>query len=250
MTWRCLYLFTLTLALVPTTGWAITANVPSAADTFVMPLNSANNYGGAGALAVSASGLPKGEIHSLLRFSLASALSDFDQAFGSGNWVLDGASLQLTAAFSNNAIFNTSAAGQIAADWLADDTWVEGSGSPMSLSTTGFSFDLLPALVANGSEGLGLFAFNGSVSDTATYNLAISPGFLADVQAGSLLSILLSPGDAVVSGVFNSRNFATVANRPVLILSAIQVPEPASMGLVFSAIIGSLLVRPRFSESH
>jgi hypothetical protein len=238
-----------TLVLAPSAAWAVSATIPSAADAFVTSQFPGNNYGGAGAISVSAGGSSGRELFTLLRFDLASTLASFDQAFGAGNWTLDGASLQLTAASPMNQIFNSSEAGQIDADWLADDSWIEGSGGPNNSSTTGFSFDLLPALVANGSEGLGLLAFDGSESDAATYDLAISPGFLADVQAGSLLSILLSPGDAVVSGVFNSRNFASSANHPYLILSAVQVPEPATTVLAGIAIIGMLSRRRGFDLS-
>jgi hypothetical protein len=235
-----------TLVLAPTAAWAVTATIPSAADAFVTSQFPGNNYGGAGAISVSAAGTLGRELFTLLRFDLASTLSSFDQAFGAGNWTLDGASLQLTAASPSNQVFNSSEAGQIGADWLADDSWVEGTGSPMNTSTIGITLNALPALVANGSEGLGLLSFDGSTSDTATYDLAISPGFLADVQAGSLLSILLSPGDAVVSGVFNSRNFASPANHPYLILSAVQVPEPATTALAGIAIIGMLSRRRGF----
>lgn len=237
-------LFALTLVITPTTAWAVTAAIPAAADAFVTSEFPANNYGGAGAISVSAAGTSGRELFTVLRFDLASTLSSFNQAFGSGNWVLDGASLQLTATSANNQIFNPAAAGQIGADWLADDSWLEGTGSPMPGNVSpGISFDTYPALVAGGSEGLGLLAFDGSTSDTATYDLTISPGFLADVQAGNLLSILLSPGDAVVSGVFNSRNFVVSANRPYLILSAVQVPESATTALVGIAIIGMLSKR-------
>jgi hypothetical protein len=246
MIWRYRFLFTLSLVLAPTTAWAITANVPATADAFVTSQNPGNNYGSAGAISVSSAGTLGRELFTLLRFDLASTLSSFNQAFGASNWTLDGASLQLTAASPSNQIFNPTGAGLIGADWVADDSWVEGTGSPMSPSTVGITLDLIPALMSGGNEGLGLLPFDGSVSDTATYDLAISPGFLADVQSGSLLSIFLSPGDAVVSGVFNSRNFATVANRPVLILSAVQVPEPATTALAGIAIIGMLSRRRAF----
>jgi hypothetical protein len=237
MIWHCRFLFALTLGLAPTTAWAITATIPSTADAFVTSQFPSNNYGSAGAISVSAAGTTSRELFTLLRFDLASTLASFNQAFGSGNWTLDGASLQLTAASPSNQHFNPTGAGQIGANWVADDSWVEGTGSPMSPSTVGITLDLIPALMAGGSEGLGLLQFDGSESGAAIYDLVISPGFLADVQAGSLLSLFLSPGDAVVSGVFNSRNFAVVANHPYLILSAVQIPEPATTALAGIAII-------------
>jgi hypothetical protein len=242
----CRLILISTLVLAPTAAWAVTATIPSAADAFVTSQFPGNNYGGAGAISVSAAGTSGRELFTLLRFDLASTMASFDQAFGAGHWTLDGASLQLTAASPSNQVFNSTEAGQIGADWLADDSWVEGTGSPMNTSTIGITLNTLPALVANGSEGLGLLAFDGSTSDAATYDLVISPAFLADVQTGGLLSILLSPGDAVVSGVFNSRNFASTSNHPYLILSAVQVPEPATTALAGIAIIGMLSRRRGF----
>lgn len=249
MIWRCRFLFSVALVLAPTSAWAITSSVPSAADTFVLPLHSTNNYGGAGGFAVSASVQPNGQILSLLRFDMASTLSAFDQAYGSGNWTLDGASLQLTATSPGNQIFNPSAAGQIAAQWLPLDVWGEGTGTPNNPTNVGILYSLLPVFLIDGQE-LGQFAFDGSVSGTATYDLIISSGFRADVQTGNLLSILLSPGDATVSGVFNSRDFNRGVNSPRLILSAVQIPEPATTALAGIAIIGSLVLRPRFLQSH
>ncbi len=47
--------------------------------------------------------------------------------------------------------------------------------------------------------------------------------------AGSALSLRVFAADSGVSGVFNSRNFATVSSRPSLTLVAI--PEPGTFAL-------------------
>ena len=106
-------LFPLTAILVSfvSSSSAATFNLGPTADALVSAANPTNNYGGAGAFAISAIGLPKGEFQSLLKFDLATAKASFDTTFGSGNWTLDGATLQLTAANPGNALFNASAAG-------------------------------------------------------------------------------------------------------------------------------------------
>jgi hypothetical protein len=48
-----------------------------------------------------------------------------------------------------------------------------------------------------------------------------------------------------VTGVFNSRDFGTPANRPVLTLTAAEVPEPAGVGIVALTTIAMLKRRQR-----
>jgi hypothetical protein len=93
----------------------------STADAFLAagspgnPLGSdltANNYGGAGTLAIAPAGSTKGEFQSLVMFSLAPALSTFDAAYGAGNWQITNITLTLASNFGdpgeqpNNGIFN------------------------------------------------------------------------------------------------------------------------------------------------
>ena len=47
-----------------------------------------------------------------MRFDLANARTAFDIQFGAGQWSIQSITLSLTAASPNNAIFNSSAAGQ------------------------------------------------------------------------------------------------------------------------------------------
>jgi hypothetical protein len=191
---------------------------------------SGNNYGGAGGLGVAAPGLPQGEMQSVLRFDLAAAVSSFDSAFGAGQWSVQSVSLQLTAAPANNAIFNTPAAGSFAISWMQNDSWTEGTGSPGTPGASGITFTSLQSTFLSASdEPLGTFAFSGATSGASSYTLALSPGLIADALAGSQLGLRLLAADATVSGVFNSRSFATAANRPALTIVA--VPEPGSFGL-------------------
>ncbi len=54
----------------------------------------------------------------------------------------------------NNSIFNTINTGGFSIDWLADDSWIEGSGNPSAPGATGVNFDSLGTLLAGGSETL------------------------------------------------------------------------------------------------
>src|SRR5712671_3821304 len=141
---RCFLICVFSLFLSSLPGFAATFSLIPSADAFVTTGPSANlsgnNYGGAGALSVAASGLSQGEFQSLLQFNLSGAKSSFDTQFGIGQWSIQSIALQLTATAPNNAIFNASAAGQFTVSWMQNDGWTEGSGTPMTPTTTGITF--------------------------------------------------------------------------------------------------------------
>lgn len=207
------------------------------ADAFVSAAHPSSNYGAAGAVAVSAAGLAKGEFQSVLRFEAAPAKTAFDTAFGVGQWQVESVSLQLTAALANNAIFNGAGAGEVALAWIQNDSWTEGTGSPSSPSASGITFDTLPSFLGVGDEALGTFSFDGRTSGSVLFKLGVSPGLASDVLAGEAASLRLSAANATVSGVFNARNFGQAPSRPALVITAVPVPEPVTILL---AAIGSL----------
>lgn len=205
-----------------------------------------NNYGGAGSLSVAAPGLVDGgEFQSVLQFNLGGAVTAFDSQFGVGQWSIQSVTLQLRAAPANNAIFNSPAPGVFGISWMQNDTWQEGNGTPAAPGTTGITFSsLLGTFVSGIDEGLGTFTFNGATSGAFIYDLALTPGFTADLAAGNNVSLRLFAGDSVVSGVFNSRNSGTPANRPLL--SVVAVPEPSILALAGLSLI--LIAGRKFSR--
>src|SRR6185312_6755270 len=92
------------------------------------------NFGGAGTLAVAAAATTKGEFDSVIMFDSSAAVSQFNSTYGVGNWHITGATLSLASNFGtqgatpNNNIFNTINTGSFGVDWLANDSWVEGTG--------------------------------------------------------------------------------------------------------------------------
>jgi hypothetical protein len=206
----------------------------AAADAFVTTGStgnlSANNYGGAGSISLAAPGLPQGEFQSVLQFNLSGAFNSFNNIFGAGQWSLQSVTLQLNAAPANNAIFNTPAAGQFGISWMQNDSWTEGTGSPSAPGASGITFTTLEnMLIGANDQSLGLFSFNGATSGVFTYSLGLSSGLTGDLLAGENLTVRLFAADGSVSGVFNSRNFGTVANRPLL--TVVAVPEPGTLCL-------------------
>ncbi|MBC8106314.1 MAG: hypothetical protein H7Z14_06975 [Anaerolineae bacterium] len=215
---------------------AQTQAINPVADTFVTSGNPTGNFGAAGGLGISAPGSSTGEFQSVMRFDLAATKAAFDTTFGAGNWQLTSASLKLTAATPNNAIFNANAAGQLAVRWMQDDSWVEGAGMPSTPSAVGVNFNTLPAFLANGVTPLGNFAFPGGNSGSTSNALSLPANFTNDVSAGSLVSLHLLSADAAVSYLFNSRTFGTATSRPELSITADAIPEPAATAIIGLAI--------------
>jgi hypothetical protein len=225
---------------------AVVATAPDVADTFVTtgPTNdlTASNYGAAGALSIAAAGKPRGEFQSLLRFDLSSAKATFDAAYGPGNWTIQSATLQLTAASPNNPLFNATSAGSFAVRWLASDSWDEGTGSPNAPTADGATYARLSAITGPPDTSLGTLAFAGSTSGQASYDLSLPAAFTSDLSSGGLVSLQLSAADISISYVFNSRNFPSASARPVLSVTA--VPEPAAASFLALAAL-SLATRRR-----
>ena len=230
--------------VLPSAARSAQISLTPTADAFVSAANPNSNYGGAGGLAVSAAGLPKGEFGSLLQFDLAAAKAAFDGALGAGAWTIQSVTLTLTATPPNNPLFNGNAAGpggsnvnfagRFSLDWVQTDAWLEGTGTPAAPSGAGVTNSGLSGILGGGSEVLGTFDFNGATSGAVTYNLTLTPGLVGDVTAGSLLSLHGHAADSNVSALVNSRSAGATSSRPTLTITA--VPEPATSSLALAAI--------------
>ncbi len=239
------FLSAATLFLARSTD-AATFTLNPTADAFVMANNGANNYGGAGALGISAAGSPQGQFQSVIQFNLAAAKSSFDAQYGAGQWTIQSVTLSLAATSPGNPIFNANVAGQFGVTWMQNDSWVEGTGTPAAPITTGITFATLPSFLGGSDEGLGTFSFAGGTSGSTTNNLSLTSGFSADVLGGGLVSLDLFAADASVSYLFNSRSFGTASLRPVLAITA--VPEPGTIGL--AGLGGAILLRRKYSRKN
>lgn len=203
---------------------------------------SANNYGGAGTLAIAPASSAKGEFQSLLKFNLASIKTSFDMLYGAGQWQITSITLTLASNFAqqgqqpNNNIFNTINGGGFVIEWLADDNWQQGTGNPGSPSLTGVNYDSLSTLLAGDHEVLGNYTYvppGNPVSPNPavplTWTLDLTDGFLADAEAmGDVSFLLYASATSGASYLFNSTTFAT--NHPTINVTA--VPEPGSLALL------------------
>ncbi len=254
------------LSLVSAARGAVVSLIPTA-DAFVTGGSVATgsglpgaNYGAAGALQISPPGSVKGEIQSLLKFDLLSAKTTFDATFGVGAWSISSITLQLGTNFGtagvqpNNAIFNIINGGTFKIDWLANDNWGEGTGTPASPFTPanppvdGVTFNSLPLLLSGNDETLGTLTYvpvgntNPPTIPAATYPLALSPGFLADVMAGQPVSLRGYADQPGVDYLFNTKTFGS--NAPTLIVNA--VPEPGTVVL----LVGGAFFATRRRRRH
>jgi hypothetical protein len=215
----------------------VTVTVTPSADAFMRSADATHNYGGAGALSVSGasavngSGQQNGLYESLMRFSLSGAVSSFDTAFGAGNWTLSSATLRLTeVAAPNNAIFNRGV-GSFGINWMANDSWVEGTGSPTAPAADGVTWNDTPSLTPVGSTVLlGTFA-NAGQNTQQGFALPLGDAtFVNDLMSGGNASFYLTAASPGLGFTFDSRTFGTVSARPLL--EVIAVPEPGVTALL------------------
>jgi hypothetical protein len=232
------YLLTLPLMISlagPARG-AVFTNLFSA-DAFVRSNAPASNYGGAGALSVSgtqatnALGTMNGAFDSFIRCNTAAAVSNFNSLYGVGNWVINGATLQVfeTGAPANN-LFNRGV-GVFEIRWIANDTWTEGTGMPNGPTTNGVSYSLEPTLLNSGTD-LPLGTFTNTGTDTnLSFALTLPGGFITDITSGSEVGIFMTALEPGTGFTFNSRSFMTNSQRPVLLISALPQPGIAAIQL-------------------
>jgi hypothetical protein len=189
-------------------------------------------------MAIAAGGLPQGEFQNVMKFDLSGVSAAFDAQFGAGQWTVQSVRLQLTSSPHGNPIFNQIAPGSFGISWMQNDSWIEGTGTGGIPTTDGISFSSLQNTYINNvnDQALGTFSFPGGDSGVNVYELTLTPGLLADIQSGGLLSLRLFAEDDEVSYLFSSRSTGSAANRPTLIIT---VPEPSATAL---AIIGGVML--------
>jgi hypothetical protein len=261
VTMRNVVFWGLGLWLVGAIGaWAqITVTNTPAADAFVRSLQPTQNYGAAGALSVSGSiatnptsGLQEGLLDSFLQFNVAADVSTFNTAFGVGQWTISGVTLALTAQSANNADFDYGP-GAFEVRWIGNNSWLEGTGTPASPTTNGISYAQESSILnSNVDESLGTFNYNGATSGQVKLGLGLPSGFLSEISTGGLASFYMTatPG-STVGFTFNSRNFTSSSAWPMLDITAIAIPEPATVALLgLSCMALAMKVRRRRNNAH
>ena len=234
----------------------ITVSNTPVADAFVRSADPAGNYGGAGALEVSgliatnASGVQQGQFDSFMRFDVSSEVAMFNSNFGTGNWAISSATLKLTEVGApGNAVFNRGV-GQFQVQWVANDPWIEGTGNPGATTTNGIVWNDEATVLADSQSLLGTYS-NAGANGLRTLTLGTPSAFINDISAGGLVSFYLSPTtNSTVGFNFNSRSFGTASAQPFLVLTAVAVPEPTTLGLVGFSMLALVASRRRWKSKH
>jgi hypothetical protein len=228
-------------------------------DAFVRSLQPTQNYGAAGALSVSGSiatnptsGLQEGLLDSFLQFNVSNVVSNFNSAFGAGQWAISNVTLTLTAQSANNADFNLGA-GQFQVNWIGNNSWLEGTGTPASPTTNGITYAQEPSILnSNVDESLGTFSYNGATSGQVKLTFGLPSGFISEISTGNLVSFYMTatPG-STVGFTFYSRNFTTSSDWPALDITAVAIPEPSTMALLgLSCMVLAARGRRRGKSAH
>ena len=184
------------------------------------------NYGAAGALAVSPANADKGQFQSILMFNFAGAVSLFDSAYGTNGWTVTGLALQLTSNYGtegtqpNNKIFNVINTGNFAIEWLSDNDWVEGTGTPAQSTMDGVTFGSLPGLLSEPCEILCTNTYTPPGDNVpVTYTLPLNTNLVSEIVDGTNATLLLFAADNQIGYLFNSHEYGR-GNQPMIYVTA------------------------------
>jgi hypothetical protein len=229
--------FLTTLALITAAHFSQAAFFTNSVsvDAFVRSNAPAANYGAAGSLTVSGStatnslGAINGIADSFIRFNTGALVTSLNSLFGPNNWVINGVTLRVVEVGApNNNIF-TRGKGAFEIRWTSNDSWTEGTGMPMAPTSDGITYADEPPLLTN-TVSLGIFT-NAAANSTESFSLALPAALTSDISAGGDVGLYLTAVDSGIGFTFNSQNFTTANQRPIVIISAVPVPSATGIQL-------------------
>ena len=223
------------LCLIHVAGAQVTYTGTTSADAFLATGSSSNpvgvdltalNFGGAGTLVVAPATSVKGEFQSVIKFNLSNAVALFNTTCGTNNWTIADISLELTSNYGtggvqpNNAIFPVISGGKFVIEWLSNDDWVEGTGTPNLPTTDGVNYDLLSDLLSGAHEILGTNTYVPPGNNVhLTYTLPLTTNLVADVSGGGKVTFLFHAADDQIGYLFNSYSYGR-GNEPLVHVTA------------------------------
>lgn len=120
----------------------------------------------------------------------------------------------------NNPIFNVICGGQFVIEWLADDDWLEGTGTPSSPTTDGVCYESLPDLLAQRRETLATNTYTPPGNNVPVFwPLPLTANLWNNVTNGADLNLRFYAADNQVSYLFNSYKYGR-GNQPLILVVA------------------------------
>jgi hypothetical protein len=184
------------------------------------------NFGGAGTLVVASPSSVKGEVQSVIKFNVADAVALFNTAYGTNGWSVTNISLELASNYGtggvqpNNPIFDVINGGEFVIEWLSNDDWLEGTGTPNLPTTDGVTYDSLPDLLSGTPEILCTNTYTPPGDNVrATYPLPLNHSLVADIATGTDVSLLFRAADDKINFLFNSHSYGR-GNEPLIHITA------------------------------
>jgi len=231
MTWLRRFLGSGSLCLGLAAGAQVTNTSMTTADAFVCT-GSPNyqggadltglNFGAAGSLVIAPPASANGEFQSVIKFNLSNGVAMFNSTYGSNLWTITSVTLDFASNYGtngatpNNPIFPTVNRGQFVIEWLADDDWLEGDGTPNQPATEGICFNTLPGLLAQPRE---IMATNTYVPPGNNVRIAwplpLTANLVADVAAGGEVTFRFYAADDQICYLFNSYKYGR-GNEPLI----------------------------------
>jgi hypothetical protein len=180
------------------------------------------NFGAAGTLVIAPPASANGEFQSVIKFNLSNGVALFNATYGSNLWTITSLALDFASNYGtggvqpNNPIFPTINGGQFVIEWLADDDWLEGTGTPNLPTTDGICFNTLPGLLAQPREILATNTYVPPGNNVrVTWPLPLTANLVADVSAGGDVTFRFYAADDQICYLFNSYKYGR-GNEPLI----------------------------------
>jgi hypothetical protein len=187
------------------------------------------NFGAAGTLVVAPASSASGETQSVIKFNLAAGVAQFNSGYGSNNWTITGVTLDLASNYGvagvqpNNPIFPVISGGKFVIEWLSDDDWLEGTGTPNLPTTDGVCFNSLPALLMPPREILCTNIYSPPGDNVRVFwPLPLTTNLVPDICGGGDVTFRFYAADNQVGYLFNSYKYGR-GNEPLIQVVATPV---------------------------
>jgi hypothetical protein len=215
-----------------------TVTVNPDADAFVRSATPFANYGGAGAIAVSGatavngSNQQNGAFDSLMRFPMSNVVASLESTLATHDWLILRATLKLTEmAAPPSPIFNRGV-GAFEIRWLASDSWIEGTGIPITPTTNGVVWNDISTLLNQGTDvSLGHFT-NSGADARLSFDLFLKDPFLSDMRGGGHVTFYFTAISPQIGFTADSRSFVISNDLPVFEIVAAANPHPRMDSIV------------------